>query len=345
MKFLGPKPGQSLDLFRMLANQEGYKLTDPESNNEFINNLKEDFTKSKNNPIQLHGFRIQAMFEYVVTSLGKCIIVKTEDAGGLYTIDPKIKIPDLRVVLNDGQEFLIEVKNFHQSNPFKRLIMKKEYLDELQHYASIFNKTVKIAIYWSRWNVWTLIAIDIFKRENNKCSLTFESALKFNEMAILGDYSLGTISPLKLRVFTDPLNPRTIDTNGNVIFKIGGLELFCNENRITTPREKNLALFLMLYGDWPSEGVETIINNDELISFDFVSQPIESNSDQGFDMIGVMSGMISRHFNKLTTEEGVIKHLSPQVNITNLGFQIPDNYQGQDLHLWRFIQQPSYEKH
>ena len=97
----------------------------------------------------------------------------------------------------------------------------------------------------------------------------------------------------------------------------------------------------MLYGEWPSEAGEACIENGEFISFDFVSQPEEMLPDQGFDMIGSMSGMISRRFNTMTASEGQVERLSPQTDISDLGIHIPHDYQGEVLHLWLLIQQPS----
>jgi hypothetical protein len=343
MKFLQPKPGQSIDLFRMLAQKEGYVLSDPDSTEKFISKLGEEFTTAKNNPIMIHGFRVQAMFEYVAASLGKCAIVKAEDAGGLHTTDPNIKIPDLRVLLVDGQEFFIEVKNFYQTGPFEKYKMKKSYLDGLQRYAVLFKKDVKLAVYWSKWNIWTLVSFDRVKCDGNKCYLSLEDAIKFNEMATLGDYRIATLPPLKFRVITDPAHPRTVNKNGEAFFRIGGIELYCGDNHITVPREQSIALFLMLYGEWPSEEGEAHIENGELIHLDFVSQPEETHPEQVFEMIGSVSGMISRRFDSMTAREGEIERLSPRTDITDLGIQIPDDYQGEVLHLWRFILQPSTE--
>jgi hypothetical protein len=349
MKFLRPNPGQSIDLFRMLAQQEGYTFSDPESTEKFINQIREEFAKAKSSPIVLHGFRIQAMFEYVATSLGKCAIVKAEDAGGLHTSDPNIKIPDLRLLLTDGQEFFVEVKNFYQSSPFEVYKIKKDYKEKLQRYAALFKKDVKLAVYWTRWNQWTLISFDTIKCNGKKCSLSFEEAMKHNEMAMLGDFILATLYPLKFRVFTDPAHPRTVKENGEAIFRIGRLELYCGENRIDVPREQSIALFLMLYGEWGSSGGEAHIENKELIYFDFVSQPAQTNDkrtmndEQIFETIGNMSGMVSRRFNTMTANKGEVERLSPQTDISDLGIQIPTDYQGEVLHLWRFILQQSAE--
>jgi len=67
------------------------------------------------------------------------------------------------------------------------------------------------------------------------------------------------------------------------------------------------------------------------------------HEEQTFEMIGNMSGMISRRFNSMTSNEGSIGRISPQTNISDLGIQIPNDYQGEVLHLSRFIVQPSIE--
>ncbi|MFZ2171091.1 MAG: hypothetical protein WAW61_15820 [Methylococcaceae bacterium] len=341
MKFLRPKSGQSIDLFRMFAQQEGYTLSNPEGTEKFISNFSEEFTKAKNNPIMLHGFRVQAMFEYVASSLGECAIIKTEDVGGLHTAEPDVKVPDLRILLIDGYEFFVEIKNFYQSSPFELFRIKKNYIKGLQHYAALFKKDVKLAIYWSRWNQWTLVTLDRIKCNGNKCSLSFEDAMKSNEMAILGDFTLATLPPLKLRIITDPSHTRTVSENGKAIFRIDGVELYCNDNLISDPQEKDIAFFLMLYGEWNSSEGAAHIEENEIIHLDFTSQPIETHDEQIFEMIGNMSGIISRRYNSMTSNEYGIERISPKTDISNLGIKIPDDYQGKVLHLWRFTLHPS----
>ena len=330
-------------MFRIVSQQEGYKLSDPEITEKFINQLSDEFTKAKSNPIMLHGFRAQAMFEYVVSSLGNCAIVKTEDAGSLHTTDAEIKVPDLRILLNNGEEFLVEVKNFYQSSPFEPFRIKKTYINGLQRYAALFKKDVRLAVYWSKWNQWTLISFDKVKCNGNRCSLSLEDALKYNEMVILGDFTLATLPPLTLRVLTDPTETRVIRENGEATFRIGAVEMYCNNKLINDRREQDIAFFLMLYGEWSSSEGEANIENNEIIHLDFTSSPAQVHEEQTFEMIGNMSGMISRRFNSMTSNEGSIGRISPQTNISDLGIQIPNDYQGEVLHLSRFIVQPSIE--
>jgi hypothetical protein len=286
----------------------------------------------------LHGLRTQALFEYVAASLAKCAAVKSEDAGSIHVEDTEIAVPDLRIVLHDGQEFFAEVKNFYQKNPFDKYEAKRDYLDGLRRYSALFKRDTRLAIYWTRWNIWTLTPIDNLECEDSKCTLSLEEAMKCNQMSILGDYMVGTVPPLRFRVTTDSTRPRHIGEDGQVVFVIGGIELYCRDTRVTKPLEQRIALFLMMYGDWPGEEGETEIKNDELIEFEFVFEPIEPDVQQGFQFIGSISGMISRRFDSLTSEEGAIERLSPGTERSNLGITIPEDYQGEALPLWRFRQ-------
>ena len=340
MKLLRRNPAkfETMDLFRALSRDQGYKLTDADSSERFVQKLSEEFSKARGNPIVLHGLRTQAMFEYVAASLGKCVAVKSEDAGSIHVEDTEVEIPDLRILLHDGQELFAEVKNFYQKDPSDGYEAKRDYLHRLRRYSALFKRDTKLAIYWVRWNIWTMTPIDVMQCENNKCTLSLEEAMKHNQMSVLGDYMVGTVPPLRSRVITDPTRPRHVDEDGQVVFAIGGIELHCGDTRITKPLEHRIALFLMMYGDWPGEEGETEIRDDELIAFEFVVEPIRLDVQQGFQLIGSMSGMISRRFDSLTSGEGTIERLSPSTDSSNLGITIPEDYEGQALPLWRFHQ-------
>jgi len=57
----------------------------------------------------------------------------------------------------DGNQFLVEVKNYHSKDPAKPYEFKKSYLDKIIAYAEKMNVRLKFAIYWSRWNIWTMV--------------------------------------------------------------------------------------------------------------------------------------------------------------------------------------------
>jgi hypothetical protein len=60
-------------------------------------------------------------------------------------------------VLEDGRQVLIEAKNFHQGDaPTKSFRMKSSYLDGLTAYAKLMRCDLYVALYWSRWNLWSV---------------------------------------------------------------------------------------------------------------------------------------------------------------------------------------------
>jgi hypothetical protein len=131
------------------------------------------------------------------------------------------------------------------------------------------------AIFWSRWNTWTLNPTEILECKDNKCFLGFEEALRSNHMSLLGDFMLATLPPLRFRILTDSSKPRIVKDNGTAIFSIGGIKILSDDQIIQDPLEQRIAFFLMLYGDWPSELGEANVEEGELIHFDFLSKPVE----------------------------------------------------------------------
>jgi hypothetical protein len=186
-----------------------------------------------------------------------------------------------------------------------------------------------------------MTSFDNFSPSHTKLVLGFEEALKQDEMHILGDCKIATLSPLKFRVLTDPNKPRKIQKDGKAVFSVGGVELYSGDAKITNPLEQNIALFLMLYGEWPSESEKAEIENNQLIAFDFVSEPEETHpeSEVPFVIIGTLSGMVSRRFNSMVfSDEGKLERLSPKTS--DIGNLIPEDYKGEVLPLWRFVVKP-----
>ncbi|BAM91971.1 hypothetical protein S58_59950 [Bradyrhizobium oligotrophicum S58] len=75
------------------------------------------------------------MFEVMVLSLGRFRLFKTEDVGRVHAAT-SFRAADYRVVLDDGDQWLVEVKNARCENPQKqRTTMSAAYLALLQAYA------------------------------------------------------------------------------------------------------------------------------------------------------------------------------------------------------------------
>ena len=328
-----------LKLVKALGRKRGYSFKDEWNGKRFLDMLESAFHEAKANPAILHGLRVQSMFEYIVVSLGKCVVVKDEDAGEIYVSNQDVTPPDFRLILKDGEEFFVEVKNFYQGNPVAPYRLKATYLAKLQQYAGFFGKELKIAIYWTRWNIWTLTAISALKLEGDTYSLSMLDAMKRNEMSLLGNAWIGTTPPLTFKVLTDPTQPRFVDEEGKVKFTIGSVELYCGDTRIDDDKEKCLAFYFMLFGDW-YENVPAEIVEDQLISFSFIFEPPERIPGQGFEMIGSLSGMVSRHFNVITAPDGDVEKLSPVQDPAFFGIELPPDCKGKYLKLWCFRQMP-----
>lgn len=335
-----PEKFEVIDLFDAIGQKRNLKLQDKDSERTFLESIKTSLGRHKT-PIILHGRRVEAMFGYVVASLGRSAVVKKEDSGEVFLESTEVKVPDYRIVTQKGEQFLVEVKNCHKTDPSSKYSIKSTYLEGLKSYARLLNIDLKLAIYWSRWNMWVLISPSDLRCEGSACVTTFIESNKQNQMAILGDITIGTIPPLVFRLLTDPGKSRRINANDEVAFTIGRVELACAGERITEKKEQNIAFYLMLFGDWPTNEPKALIEDGELLGIEYVAEPIENNPGQGFEIVGTMSGMISRHYNELTAPSGQIERLAPTVEPGMLGISIPADYKGSQLPLWRFIQKPT----
>ncbi len=162
-------------------------------------------------------------------------------------------------------------------------------------------------------------------------------------MAILGDCMVGTVPPLSLRVYADPLKPREVDTNGKVHFTIGKASICADGVKIDDELEKKLAWFFILHGRWDKIDQPAKIINDQLDYTELSVSPIQWDKNQAFAMLGFLSEMISSHYNYLTSPEGKILRIIPDQQPNKLSVLIPHDYKGKVLKLWRFTLQANYD--
>lgn len=331
-----PEKFETIEIYKSLSRKEGYKLSSDEHTNQFIERLNLEFKIAKSNPALVHGMRVQAMFEHIVVSLDNAKMIKSEDSGSIHAKGKDIAIPDFRIVDENGIGFIIEVKNFHQSDQMQPYTMNKDYVDKLIRYAKICKLELKFAIYWSKWNIWTLVPLDKLTLDNAKYLLTPEDAFAFNEMYIVGDVSIGTIPPLSFRIIADKDKPRNVQEDGKTSFVISETQLLCGGNVIRDDKEKTIAFSIMMFGKWETRDPVAEIDNNNLVSFTYEAVPLERTPEQSFEMAGVLSSMISRQFKWLTAPEGKIEMLGAEPDESFLGKLIPKGYKGKDLPIWQF---------
>ena len=251
-----------------------------------------------------------------------------------------MRVPDFRLVLADGAQVLVEVKNFYQANdPRQSFDLDRNYLDGLIRYSEVMNCDLLLAIYWARWNIWTLVRPEALKHQGEERTLDMLEAMKANHMASLGDYSIGTRFPLSLVMHADKTKPRIIDADGNGTFTISKVEVCCAGTPIADPLEQQIATSLMFYGKWEYEVKPTIVG-DEIESVEHCWIP-EPGHEQEFHIVGSRSEMFSTFYNFATQDEGRMEKLRLDIDPGSWGSLIPENYKGKTLPIWRFKLQPS----
>lgn len=339
-----PAKFEVLRLFASLGRQEGFILGDEQSEKKFLERISASLVRYKENTALLHGLRAEDLFQYVVASLGKCLLIKQEDRGEPLASNKDIQPPDYFLVLHDKSRFLVEVKSCNKKYPPCRFSLKKSYVDNLQEYADLIGSELKIAVYWSAWNLWTLVCPSHLKYSKGKCSITIGRAMETNQMETVGDYTVGTRPPLILRIIADKKKSRSIGKDGTGQFTIGEIKLLCANKIITDKIEKGYAFYFMLYGDWCSNEPLANIEDNKLVSIDHIIEPTERTPGQEFELLGFMSSMISRRYRQLLSTSLDGEKLAIALEPDALSINIRKGYKGKALPLWRFHLRPNLRK-
>lgn len=327
--------------FAGFSREQRSQIAHPDTAKKFLADAKDNIDEALKNDAFLHGHRIQAMFKAVIIGLGNFKLISEEDSGDVWTSEDKLQIPDFRVVLENGEQILIEVKNFYQGNrPFEDFTLTEEYFAGLENYSSLTQTPVKMAVFWVRWRKWTLVPLDAFDSRGNRKVLRILNAFAANEMASLGDVNIGTRFPLSMFLRADDSSDRSIDNNGIANFKIGEVEFYSAGQQIEEPQEKEIAFFLMQFGHWEMEEPSAVIEGGELLGAECICVPPE-DSGQGFEIVGSLADMYSEFFSWSTVQENAVVQIDAETVPGYLGNLIPKNYKSEVLPLWRFIQQPS----
>jgi hypothetical protein len=318
-----------LALLAQLIGANGFNLSDK----GMLQKAIETFVNESH---RQYGFRIQNMFAYVAGALGKCLLVKQEDIGICLSAEKDIGIPDYYVAITDSSAFFVEVKNCSEMY----IKFSEEYVKKLSRYAAIRNIPLKMAIYWYKIRHWTLNPVENFEFKDGCYKLPLGVAMATSEMAILGDLTIGTLAPLKLRLMMDPKETTEIDEKGNCQFTIGKIEIYCQDTLIEDEDEKNIAFKLIMSGKW-KEIEDVIIVNGKVISIDYTYSPIGSPTNNYFSIIASLSSIISSSYDDSTISYGKIQKLLPEAEPYLFEVPIPENYKGKYLPLWRLSLKPN----
>ena len=338
-----PKSFDLVAEFAKFGAENRISLRDAQTIEKFITDARNTISNTLSDNLRLHGQRTQAMFETLLISLGDHLLVKVEDAGQVYP-ENRFKVPDFRVVLSDGTQWLIEVKNVYIDNPLqqKRRLMNSDYRKKLEAYASATGGQLKLAVFWAKWAIWTLISPDQLIDGNGNLNLDMETAIRMNELTRLGDRIVGTRPPLKLRLTADPKGTTRMASDGTVEFTIARAQLYCSEDEILDPVEQQLAWIFMQYGTWKTSLIPRL-EGDQLKEIEFLCQPIEQvNKDLGFEFIGTLSQMFTSYYAEQTLENREIIQLQATPRPQWFAPLTKSDYNSKALPLWLIKAKPNF---
>jgi hypothetical protein len=317
-------------------------LSDPGLPSAFGVHVDEAMTRAMSDPILLQGLRVEAMFENLVRSLDDVLMIKPEDTGPLETSEP-MQAPDFRIVLKNGENWLVEVKNVYLQDAFRqrRRLLKRDYRRSLEDYAKATGGTLKVAVFWARWSIWTLIDPAQLAPGDQDLTLDMETAIKANEMAAVGDLTLGLRSPLLLRLTMDAERTSDIGDDGMVYVTIGKAQMFCDGKELLHPGDQQIGWTVMQFSDWETPDARALTEGKRLLAIEFESSPPEP-SYQGFDFAGSLSRMFARFYAGRTIVDGQVTNIN--VPVQTQWFSALRSAEGVGrMPQWRFLLKPSYD--
>lgn len=167
------------------------------------------------------------------------------------------------------------------------------------------------------------------------------SAIKANEMAAIGDQTLGLRSPLLLRLTMDPERTSDIGEDGMVHVTIGRAQMFCDGKELLHPSDQQVAWTVMQFSDWETPNARAITEGNRLLAIEFECSPPEP-SYQGFELAGSLSRIFARFYAGRTISGGKVIGINVPVQTQWFGALRSIDGVGR-MPQWRFLLKPNYE--
>ena len=183
-----------------------------------------------------------------------------------------------------------------------------------------------------------MVSPEQFVDKDGNVKLDMLKAMTLNEMAMLGDRSIGTRPPLRLLITPDSGKPNYLADDDKVSFTIGKASLYCRADELIESHEKEIAWILVQYGEWEEQEPIPTIAGGKLETIEFFWKPTEQ-INEGFEMIGSLSKIFSRAYTLATINEGEIIQIEAKFRPGWFSLMASDQYNSQSLPLWRFAQQ------
>jgi len=339
---------EALELYTTLGQEHQYKLYAEEDVKAFMQSIGDSLKAAQNNDSLIHGKRIETLFKHLAVGLDGCQLVKTEDAGETFTSgESEVLPPDYKLILNDGRQIFVEVKNCNQPNPRSPYYFTKKYIDKVEKYGEMHGIPVYYAIYYRCLNQWTMIPKSAMRELERKYETGLIHSIANNEMSMLGDMMIGTKPDLTFELIVDKAKEVKTTDDNKTHFTIGDVKIYCDDVEVDNSEEKNIAFYLMRFGKWAcSEPVGIMDNEDNLhsVQFTFSPETLELAEKQGFEFIGDLSSMITSAFNERTIYEQRVTSLDARMEDV-FKVKIRKEYKGENLPLWLMSMQPNPDYH
>lgn len=340
-----PKDKPPFDLMQMYGRfsaNRGFAMTDPETKAAFGQHVGEQLDRGLGMAALLQGQRVESMFEALMIALGRCRMIKAEDGGKVWP-ESDFRVPDFRLVLEDGEQWLVEVKNVYceDAGEQRKKIMTAAYRRPMETYAKATGAELKLAVFWARWSIWTLVTPSRLVADSEDLELDMITAITVNELSALGDEGISTCGPLRMRLTANPDKPHFIDEDGVAQFIVGKVQVFSQDRELVDPIDQQIAWILMNFGQWSMDGPIAIMDEERLLGVDFVHEPEEAHA-QGFDLVGTLSRMFARYYANHTLEERAVVRLAAPPN-PDLFAPFREIGNSDALPLWRTRVAPNYD--
>jgi hypothetical protein len=244
---------------------------------------------------ETHGLRTESLFQELVDALGRFSYIKREDEGDLITRGILARPVDYLVGDCLGRHLAVEVKNCNKATG--HFSIRGSDLACLQEYADLVAHELRLAIYWSKWRIWTLVdpVVLVDDPENSRRRrLAFGDACMHNEMVSLGDALILARPPMGVRVRITKINSETRARGAaTILARIESLEVFAGDHTITSDQDRRVALHLLFYGTWQSQ--DWTLHLDE--GTDYLTLQATPQEGMSADVSGYASiGYLSTHY-------------------------------------------------
>ena len=184
--------------------------------NKFISQIESDNIKS-NIKRFFKGYTIEDYFSYTFSSLPWTKLLHAVNQKQFPTNSKeKYQVSDFFIFFENSKKEIhplsIEVKSVTGDKVTLKNIMPIQLKNCLQ-YSNILNIPFLYAIYWEKFNLWTLNTYEHFERKTSKYKISFEDAYKNDLSIILGDITFIINKPIyrKTTYNTSQTNPEKIN--------------------------------------------------------------------------------------------------------------------------------------